>query len=184
MKFRYLAVISLLSLFVAGSSQAKVLWQNDWKNWRDQNSNPGFDATLEVDDQKGVGTAKTDAETSYGKIMSPEAGINLELDASTTLHLELLEDIPEGDIKVDLMTSAEPYDSHTVLGPVDKKGTLTVKIAEKTPWTGKHGFWITVWLEGFDRTAKIGKIAITDGKVSVKNTKGNVKRKKVVKKAE
>lgn len=176
MKLRYVAVISVLTLFVAGSSQAKVLWQNDWKNWRDQNTNPGFDATLDVDEQKNIGVAKTDAETSYGKIMSPEAGISMELDASTTLHLELLEDIPEGDIKVDLMTSAEPYDSHTILGPLDKKGTYTVKVTEKTPWTGKHGFWVTIWVEGFDRTAKIGKIAITDGKQTVK-------KKRVVKKA-
>jgi hypothetical protein len=164
MKSRYLAVIGLLSMFIAGSSQAKVLWQNDWKNWRDQNTNPGFDASLNVDEKTGVGTVHTDADTSYGKIMSPEPGINLELDANSTLTLELMEDIAEGDIKVDLMTSTEPYDSHTIIGPIDKKGQYVIKITEKTPWNAKHGFWITVWLEGFDRTAKIGKISITDGK--------------------
>jgi hypothetical protein len=164
MKFRYFAVIGLLSIFIAGSSQAMTLWKNDWKNWRDQASNPGFDATLQIDEQKGIGTAKTDADTSYGKIMSPEAGINILLNENTTLIVELLEDIPEGDIKVDLMTAAEPYDAHTVIGPVDKKGTYKVKITEKAPWTGNHGFWISIWLEGFDRTAKIGKIQITDGK--------------------
>lgn len=176
MKFRLLAMMVALSFILASSGHAKILWQSDWKNWRDQSSNPGFDANLEVDEQKSVGVVKTDSETSYGKIMSPEAGINQVLDENTTLNLELLEDIPEGDIKVDLMTAAEPYDSHTIIGPIDKKGVYSVKINEKAPWTGNHSFWVAIWLEGFNRTAKIGKIQITDGKKMVK--KRVVKQKK------
>lgn len=180
MKAIRITMAILFMAMLAGSAQAKVLWENDWKNWRDQDTNPGFDATLEVNEKKNIGIARTDEETSYGKVMSPEEGINITIDKDTTITLELLVDIPEGDIKVNLMTAAEPYDGHTVIDATDKKGIYKAKIAKKTPWTGKHTFWVAIWVEGFDRVAKIGRIQITDGKKITKRT--TTKKKKVVRK--
>jgi hypothetical protein len=157
-----LFLAGLLIAGLASSVQAKVLYQEDFNNWRDETTNPGFNATKELEKEKGVLTLKTNTENNFGKIMSAENGITLNVDENTTLSFKLLGDIPKGDLKINLMTSSEPYDSHELIR-VDKAKEYTVQIAGKTPWTGKHSFWIEMWIEGFDRSAKISDLKFTDG---------------------
>jgi hypothetical protein len=152
----------LLIAGLASSVQAKVLFQEDFNNWRDETTNPGFNANKELEKEKGILTIKTNTENNFGKIMSAENGITLNIDENTTLSFKLLNDIPKGDLKINLMTSVEPYDSHEVIR-VDHAKEYTVQIAGKTPWNGKHSFWIEMWIEGFDRTAKITDLKFTDG---------------------
>ncbi|MBN1595273.1 hypothetical protein JW933_05025, partial [candidate division FCPU426 bacterium] len=97
-------------------------------------------------------------------------------------YVKLQNDINDGSITINLMTAAEPYDAHKIIAAVDKKGVYSAKIAEKTPWTGKHSFWVEVWLGGENEpVAKISGIKITDGKKTV-NTKV-IKTRKIIKKA-
>jgi hypothetical protein len=145
---------------IAQAVQAKILYQEDYSNWRDEGTNPGFNAFKEVD--KGMMTIKTNTENNFGKIMSAENGISVNIDENTIISFRLLADIPKGDIKVNLMTNSEPYDSHELFKAY-KAGEYSAKIAGKTPWSGKHSFWIEIWLEGFERVAKISDLKISDG---------------------
>ncbi len=160
MKRLKVLLAGMMILSLAGAVQAKVLFQEDFNNWRDEGTNPGFNASKEVD--KGVLTIKTNAENNFGKVMSAESGIELNIDEKTTISFKLLADIPKGDIKINLMTNGEPYDSHEILKAY-KAGEYTTVISSKTPWSGKHSFWVEIWLEGFDRVAKITDFKVTDG---------------------
>jgi hypothetical protein len=183
MKHLKLLFAGFLIAGLAGAVQAKVLFQDDFSNWRDETTNPGFNATKELDKEKGVLTLKTNTENNFGKIMSAENGITLNIDENTTFSFKLLSDIPKGDLKINLMTSVEPYDSHEII-QIDKAKEYSISIASKTPWSGKHSFWIEMWVEGFDRTAKITDLKFTDGTkpepVAAPVTKKKVKGKRKV----
>jgi hypothetical protein len=163
MKRERIWLAGLMILGLAASAQAKVLYQDDFSNWRDEKTDPGFNATHEVDKEKGIVTVKTGSDINFGKVMTAEGGITATIDEGTTVSFKLLADIPKGDIKIHLMTAGEPYDSHEAIRAY-KAGEYSATIASKTPWTGKHTFWLEIWLEGFDRIAKITDVKITDGK--------------------
>ncbi|MCD4814480.1 hypothetical protein K8S19_12420 [bacterium] len=179
MKVLKILLVATFAISLSALVQAKVLWSNDFSGWRDQSTNPGFDANMKVDTEKKIGTITTPEDTSYGKIMSAEEGIEIEVTEDTIFEIDIKEDIPEGALKINLMSNTEPYDTHEIIPATDKKGIQRVKIAEKTPWRGKHGFWISIWLEGFGRTAMVSDIKITDGKLAEKKV---VKKKKTAKK--
>ena len=172
----------ILTIGLVATAQAKVLYQEDFQDWRDENTNPGFNANFEYDKDDEVAVIKTGSDINFGKVMSAEQGITMEIDEDATLAFKVLEDIPKGNLKVHLMTAGEPYDSHEMIR-VFKKGDYKVKLAEKTPWTGEHTFWLEMWVEGFDRTVKITDVRFTDGeeeveKSSSKKTKKSSTRKR------
>lgn len=163
MRLIKLALAGVFAIGLAAAAQAKVLYKEDFSNWRDETTNPGFKATISVDKETNVATIATDAENTFGKVMSPENPISMDITEQTTITYTLNEDIQRGDLKLNLMTAGEPYDSHEVITAQARKGTFKAKIADKVPWTGSKQFWVEIWLEGTDRKAKISNVKITDG---------------------
>lgn len=182
MKVLKLGLTMVLALGLVSSLQAKVLYQDDFSNWRDETNNPGFNAKIKADSSSKSAVVTTSPENTYGKVMSPEGGISVDINENTEITFELMGDIPKGDVKFNLMTAADPYDSHEVIPAQSKKGVYKAKLAEKTPWSGNHKFWVELWLEGADRTAKIANLKITDGQEEVVETKPAATKKKVRKK--
>jgi len=163
------ARILLVIFFMLSASNiliAKTLYKTDFSNWRSEATDPGFNANLRIEGKKArkIAIINTAAGASYGKVMSEEKAISLQVNQKLELSLELLNNIPKGDIKVNLMTAQEPYDSHEIISAKTKKGIYKVKLYSKVPWSGKHKFWIEIWIEGEKKVAEIANVKITDGK--------------------
>ncbi len=186
MRLLRVLLITVFALSSIGLAQAKVLvdMSSDFKNWRDESSNPGFNAEFKMSKEKKYGIISLAPDHKFGKVMSPEEGVTVNIDENTKIFIKLKEDIEDGSVTVNLMTAAEPYDAHKIIGSVDKKGVYFAKIAEKTPWSGKHSFWVEVWLGGENNPkARLSGLKITDGKKTVKKKMRKVKKRSAVKKS-
>jgi hypothetical protein len=169
------------------SAHAKVLIDmSDFKNWRDADSNPGFNAQVTVDKENNYSIIALTGDKKFGKVMSSQKGLTVKIEEKTKFYIKLKEDIQDGSITVNLMTAGEPYDAHKLIAAKDKRGVYSARIADKTPWFGEYTFWIEIWLGGDnDPEAVISSIKITDGKKTIAKTKvkkRGMKRYKKIKK--
>ncbi len=188
MKFLKVFLTAVFALGIVASVQGKNLYKDDFSDWRDESTNPGFKAKFELDEKNEIGIITAIPEKKIGKVMSSEAGITINIEENTELSLKLLDDISQGSITVKLMTAGDPYDSHKLIAEASDKGVYTAKLAEKTPWPGQeeHTFWIEIWIGGEENpVAKISDVCITDGKKIVAKEKGRkskIKKKSRIKK--
>jgi hypothetical protein len=184
MKILRILAAMVFTLSLICSAHAKIIFKDKFEDWRDEDSNPGFNGEFKLDKENMVGIIKVAPEKQFGKVMSDEEGITTKIGEKTKLYFKLLEDIDGGDITVNLMTAGEPYDSHEILSKLKKKGIYRVVLSEKVPWTGEHKFWVEIWIGGESgkTKAKFAPIKISDGKKAAKKLKSSKSKSKKKKK--
>jgi hypothetical protein len=153
----------LFLLAMAPAAMAADFYTADFQGWRDNRTNPGFNATLTLDGSQAkvqvAGTAK------FGKVMSPEEPVFMRV--TPTLILQLTVDaLPEGAVlNVSVTNASTPYDDHRVLSSITKPGTYNASIGRTSSWNGMKNFWVTFWVENASSPVVVSRLRIGENLV-------------------
>lgn len=147
---------------IAGS----VYYEN-FDKWRDNTTDPGFNAWVRV--SRGKLTIFT-KKSAYGKAMSNKEPIILSLTPETEMVIRVsrIDHAAIGTVRV--INAYEPYDAYQVAG-IREPGAFQVKLREITGWEGDTSLWIEVWLEGRRKKMTLREIYVTDPAIARKQRK-------------
>jgi hypothetical protein len=138
-----------------------VLYQEDirqgFDGWRSSETDPGFNTILDL--EKAPARLRLTPNNRSGKLMSPASGIRVEITPATEFSLTLGE-LGNTRLKVELMEAQAPFATRVLLDWISKPGKYSVKIADKTKWSGTKVFWIQIWQEATSNDERSAGAAI------------------------
>lgn len=163
----------VLALALFGSAFPAVSWAverfytADFKEWRDNRTDSGFNGTIEREGEKA--RIEVPAQFQYGKVMTPAAAISMAVTPTLILQLTVDEISPDSALSVEVVNAGPPYDGYKIITGVTQAGTFSASIGKVTGWSGNRNFWIAIWLEGSGKSALLSKLRIGENLAPVKN---------------
>jgi hypothetical protein len=146
-------ILSAINLYAA-----EKFYNADFKEWRDQRTNSGFNAQL--DREEGKARIVVPAQFTYGKVMTPQAAISMSVTPSLILQVTVDEISPDSALSVEIINAGPPYDGYKLITGIIQPGTYSASIGKVTEWTGEKNIWVAFWLEGSGKSALISKLRI------------------------
>jgi hypothetical protein len=157
----------LMALSIAGSAAAaQSFYSAEFKGWRDNRTNKGFHALFTPGEN--FGTLFVPTENSFGKVMTPEAPI--EMDFSEELIFQVIVDEmgAGASLSVEIMEAQKPYTSFKILEKIEDPGVYNVNLGKVTKWKGPQTFWIAIWIGPSGASAKVSRLRIGKNLVEMK----------------
>lgn len=134
------------------------LYQDDFSHWRDETTNPGFNAWLQ---SRAASLFFETKEASFGKVMSDLTPIRVKITKATQIILRVKQISPGCVGTVRIMNAYEPYDVYQVAS-IRKRGEYLAPLQKISGWEGDTNLWIEIWLEGKGKSMTIDSVAIVD----------------------
>lgn len=154
------AVFSLVAVFCSAITlqAAEKFYNADFKDWRDQRTDSGFNA--QVDREEGKARVLVPTQFTYGKVMTPQAAIAMTVTSSLILQVTVDEISADSALSVEIINAGPPYDGYKLIKGITQPGTYSASIGKVTEWTGDRNFWVAMWLEGSGKSALVSKLRI------------------------
>lgn len=159
-------LVQIPSLTFSGEISAE-LFRDDFKNWRDNSTDPGFNTQVKSSGGKLVITS----DSEYGKSMSKIEPITLNVTKLTEMVVEVDRIDSGATATISLMSAYEPFDTFQIARVQDKGGVYTANVNSITGWAGVNSVWIVVWLEGKDKSVAFKGIFFQDKNVETARRK-------------
>lgn len=155
-----LAVLSLVGILCATVNlhAAEKFYSADFKDWRDQRTDSGFNA--QIDREDGKAKILVPPQYTYGKVMTPQSAISMAVTPSLILQVTVDEISADCALSVEIINAGPPYDGYKLITGVTQPGTYSASIGKVTEWTGDRNFWVAVWLEGSGKSVLLSKLRI------------------------
>jgi hypothetical protein len=151
-----------------GEETPALLFRDDFRNWRDNSSDPGFNTTVRAaKDELSITTMDVD----YGKAMSKSDPITINVTRQTEVVVDVARIDPGGAATVSLMSAYEPYDTYQVARVEGKPGQYRANVSKLSGWLGVSSVWIVVWTEGKGKAVTFKDISFQDEAVKAARDK-------------
>lgn len=179
MNFSILRILLTITLVLGALSPAFAVdkfYNADFKGWRDNRTDSGFNAKLEREGTKA--RISVSSPYQFGKAMTPAGPISMRFTPTLILQITVAELEEGGILSVEIVNAGPPYDGYKVLTDISQPGTYNTNIGKATEWTGNRNFWIAVWLEGTGKEAVVSKLRIGEKLAPVKALAAAASKKK------
>jgi hypothetical protein len=164
----FLSALILLPGAAWTDDSPALLFRDDFRNWRDNASDPGFNTTVRsAKDELTVTTLDVD----YGKAMSKSDPITINITKQTEVVVNVASLDPGGAATVSLMSAYEPYDAYQVARIEGKPGEYKANVNKLSGWLGVSSVWIVVWSEGKNKSITFRDISFQDEAVKAVRAK-------------
>ncbi len=154
-------VISLLAFQTMAFSEevSGVLFREDFKNWRDNSTDPGFNTRVR---SAGNKLTISTLDVEYGKTMSKSEPITINFTKQTEVTVDIERIDAGATATISLMGAYEPYDTFQIARVEGKAGQYKVNVNKLSGWQGVSSIWIVIWMEGKNKSVTIKDISFQD----------------------